>query len=348
MSDALLNALAEALAGVVASIDASDEEELDPDIAVRWLEDAGAVLDRLSPAGRTRLARLFRDAAARQPAGPARSALLRVPEGFGLDDDQHERYCDEIEHLVRRLTALARDADPAAPVPTCPGWTVADLVRHHGTTHRWAAHTVRIRAAERVWARDVPLDLPDDPSGLPDWLARAADASLAVLRKADPDTPMWSCGADQRVAHYPRRLLFEAVVHLADAELALGADPVIEPGTAADGIEEFLENLPLLPHLAGPVAELPAGSLLLSARDSGAVWTISFGPDGFAWTPNRPAGPPVSHDHPSAADRPAAEVTADAADLLLLVYGRRAPGDPGITVTGDRPLLAAWRAATAF
>ncbi|MFJ3930631.1 maleylpyruvate isomerase family mycothiol-dependent enzyme [Streptomyces sp. NPDC090029] len=334
MSDALLHALAEALADMVVSIDTCDDGELDPDTAVAWLEGTGAVLDRLPPADRRTLARLLRAAADRRPPGRERQALLRVPDGLGLDDDQHELYCDAVEDLVGSLVRLARDADPATPVPARPGRTLADLVRHHGTTHRWVAHTVRIRAAERVWAHEVPADLPDDPAGYPDWLVRSADASLSVLRKADPDTPMWSQGADQRIAHYPRRLLFEALVHLSDVQAALSEEPHIGPATAADGIAEFLENLPHAPHLAQPLAALPVGSVGLTARDTGAAWTVRFGPGGLRWTAC--AGP---------AD---VQVEAPAATLLLLVYGRRRPGDPEVSVRGDRAVLDAWLAATAL
>lgn len=334
MSDALLNALAEALAEVVTLIDTCDDDVLDPDTAVKWLESTGFHLDRLSPGDRRELAALLRRAAARHPEGGYREDLLRVPDGFGLDDDQHELYCDAVEHLVAEFVEAVRDADPAAPVPTCPGWTIADLVRHHGTTHRWTDHVVRTRATERVCARDVVLDLPDAPSAYPQWMADSAEASVRTLRKVDPDQPMWSYGADQRVAFYPRRLLFEAVVHLADAQLTLGREPRVGPGTAADGIEEFLENLPSYSWITERVTALGKGSVGLVARDTGAAWTITFDAAGICWTRN--AAP---------AD---VRIDADAADLLLLVYGRRRPEPDRFTVTGRPALLDAWVAATAF
>ncbi|MDQ0945035.1 maleylpyruvate isomerase family mycothiol-dependent enzyme [Streptomyces sp. V1I1] len=334
MSDALLNALAEALADLVTSIDTCDDDVLDPDTAVKWLETTGYLLDRLSPADRRALSLLMRRAAARQPDGAWRDDLLRIPEEFGLDDDQHELYCDAIEQLERRFVQTVRDVDPATPVPSCPGWTFADLVKHHGTTHRWMEHLVRTRAAERVWSRDVPLDLPENPAAYPQWLAGSAEVTLRTLRGIDPETPMWSHGADQRVRFFPRRLLFEAVIHLADAEIALGIEPRIAAGTAADGIEEFLENLPHYSWIADPLAALANGSVRLTATDTGAAWTISFGGGGFAWTKGDGSA--------------TAGVKATAGDLLLLVYGRLRADDARFGISGDRAILDAWLAATAL
>ncbi len=334
MSDALLNALTEALADLVTSVATCDDDVLDPDTAVRWLETTGHLLGRLSPADRSALSGLLRRTAARQPEGAWRDDLLRIPEDFGIDDDQHELYCDAVEDLVRRFVATVRDVDPATPVPTCPGWTLADLIEHHGTTHRWMEHLVRTRAAERVRSQDIPLELPDDPAAYPEWLARSAAATLHTMRGVDPEAPMWSYGADQRVRFFPRRLLFEAVVHLADAELAVGREPTVAGGTAADGVEEFLENLPHFAWLAEPVAALPAGSIRLTATDTGAGWTVFFGSGGYRWT--------------QTGQDAAVAVEGPAGDLLLLVHGRYRPDDGRFRVVGDHAVLAAWLAATAF
>ncbi len=48
--------------------------------------------------------------------------------------------------LSEAMRAFVRYADRAgleAPVPTCPDWTVLDLVAHQGMVHRWAGALVR-------------------------------------------------------------------------------------------------------------------------------------------------------------------------------------------------------------
>ena len=51
-----------------------------------------------------------------------------------------------LEGLRAALVAFTRYVDHAglrAPVPTCPDWTVRNLVAHQGMVHRWAAAIVR-------------------------------------------------------------------------------------------------------------------------------------------------------------------------------------------------------------
>ncbi|MEV7277804.1 maleylpyruvate isomerase N-terminal domain-containing protein [Streptomyces sp. NPDC093111] len=330
MSEALLSALAEAVAELATAHD--------PGADGPGLADTARLLDGLPAADRRTLDGLFRAAALRQPPGPRRERFLKVPAGLGLSGDAHLARCDRAAGYVESFVTLVRDADPATPVPSCPGWSLADLVRHHGATHRRTEHLVRTRATGRVRSADVPLDLPADPAGYPDWLAESAKRALRVLREAEPDAPVWVHGGDPHVRFYPRRLLFEAVVRLADAELALGREPApVDPATAGDGVEEFLENLPYFSWAAEPVAQLDrdGASLRLTATDTGAAWTITLGGGGFAWR-RRAEGEPT------------AGVAGTAADLLLLLHGRYAADAPRFDRSGDRTLLDAWIASTAL
>ncbi|MFF8838092.1 maleylpyruvate isomerase N-terminal domain-containing protein [Streptomyces sp. NPDC015130] len=343
MSDALLSTLAEALAELVTAVGTSDDEVLDPDTAVKWLEGTAATLSALPAADRRALDGHFRAAALRRPEGPWRDDLLKVSEGFGLTEDTHAAACAALVERVGRFVATVRDADPATPVPTCPGWTLAELTRHLGTGHRWAEHLVRTRATVRVPVRDVPLDLPQDQAAYPGWLAAGAEALAATLRAADPDAPLWSPGPEPRAGHYPRHALFEAVVHLADAQIALAgtADP-IDPGTATEGIEHHLAALPYVPSTAERIAHLDRdGDLLrLTARDTGTVWTLTLGGGGFTWRRGTEAS--------AARTEPTASVTGDSGDLLLLLHRRHAADAPRFDRTGDVTLLDAWLTATAL
>lgn len=276
----------------------------------------------------------------------------------------HGRYCAELATEVARFIDVVCEADPALPVPTCPGWTIADLIHHHGTTHRWVEHIVRHRATERVRTRDLAIDAPVDHAAFRPWLRRGADRLLSTLRATDPDAPMWTVGVDRRARFWPRRVLHEAVVHRADAELALRRRPDVDRETAIDGIHEFLGNLPCLVSIMKRICDLgrDGGSLRLHAPDAGIEWLVALRPDGFTcqWSPaagsittdttptpgptETAAGSVVS----TAPDRSSVTVAAPAARLLLLVYGRLRPSDPGLRVSGDGDLLVAWLHASAF
>ncbi|SED84812.1 maleylpyruvate isomerase N-terminal domain-containing protein [Streptomyces sp. TLI_105] len=351
MSDALLSALAESLAELVTAVETSDDEVLDPDTAVKWLESTGHTLRALGPADRRALDGLFRETALRRPPGPWREELLKVSEGFGLTEDAHAETCEAALDHARRFAATVRDADPATPVPTCPGWTLADLTRHLGTVHHWAEHLVRTRPAARVLAHDVPLDLPADPAAYADRLAAAAERFAATAREADPDAPVWSPGADPHVRHYPRHVLFETLVHLADAELAVaGTTGPLDPGTAADALDHFLGNAPYVPWIAEPLAHLDRdGAVLrLGARDTGTVWTLVLGGGGFTWSRESQESRANRESRGSGAAEPTASVEADTGELLLLLHRRYDADDPRFSHSGDRDLLDDWLAATAL
>ncbi|HEX4818519.1 MAG TPA: maleylpyruvate isomerase family mycothiol-dependent enzyme [Nonomuraea sp.] len=242
-------------------------------------------------------------------------------------------YESRIETEAARLAELA--ADPSVPVPTCPGWTIAELVTHVGRTHRWATHVLRHRMQERIWSRQVPDGLPEGASGDAEWLLAGAGELLRTLRQTDPDLAVWTWGPDRRASWWPPRMLFELVIHRADAELAHGLDPVVPAGTAAEGVEEFLHNLPYAAWVTRPLAELGAegATIHLHAEDADGEWTISQGPAGrISWARGHAKGD--------------AAVRGPVSDLLLLLYGRRSPDT--LTVYGDRALLTRWLTAAAF
>jgi uncharacterized protein (TIGR03083 family) len=125
---------------------------------------------------------------------------------------EDEDYCDAAETEAGRFAEVIRGTDPALPVPTCPGWTMADLIKHHGTSQRRVAYVVRHRSQQPVWSKDVKTGLPDDPASYPAWFAAGTGSLVTTLRAADPYTPMWTNGADQHVRYWARRILFDTFI----------------------------------------------------------------------------------------------------------------------------------------
>lgn len=194
----------------------------------------------------------------------------------------HQRFCDLASAEIARFAEVIQGADPSTPVPTCGRWTLADLVQHLAQIHRWAAGMVAELSRTRHSRRKADLPLPADPATWSDWVAEAETLLVPVLRAADPEARMWAWGPDKHVRFWSRRMVHETAVHRVDAELALGITPQVDPAVAADGVEEFLENLPR--------------SRERVARGSSCGWWPTTGPTGGRSPGSRPAlrGPAAS------------------------------------------------------
>jgi uncharacterized protein (TIGR03083 family) len=232
-----------------------------------------------------------------------------------------------LDRLRREGDALlhAAGADPAADVPTCPGWSVTDLVEHVGGIYRYVAR--QARTAEQV---------PEQPSPARDPLAATADALselLIVLAETDPSAQAWNWDRNSPnvAAFWPRRMALETVVHRFDAQFATGAPPPtpIDAELACDGIDEALTRF--VARRRGRSKEGITGTVHLHATDAPptipAEWTVEFGPAGSTV---------VRHVHAKAD----AALRGPAGDLLLAVWGRPATLDR----FGDESLIAAVRA----
>ncbi|WP_329303503.1 maleylpyruvate isomerase family mycothiol-dependent enzyme [Streptomyces sp. NBC_00659] len=262
-----------------------------------------------------------------------------------MPSDSRERGATPVDHRAAitaetaRFVAALKNADPATEVPSCPGWTLADLVRHTGSVQRWFSALLHARVQEPPRSRDVDLRLPDRWDGYADWLAESATVAAEAFAATDPDLPMWAWGVDQHARFWARRMLFETLMHRVDAELALGLPPVIDRPSAVDGIDEFLVNLPFAASFAPRVANLrgPDRTIRFQATDGDGDWLVRLRSDGF--------GLDASGAAAGSAD---ATVRGTAADLLLLVYGRLPHEAEAITYDGDEGLLTLWFDNSAF
>lgn len=253
----------------------------------------------------------------------------------------YDTYREAIARETRRFAAVVQEADSASAVPSCPDWTLADLTRHVGALQRWFAALLTQRVQEPPRSRDVELGLPEDPRDYPGWVAAGEPAVAAVLRDTDPEAAMWAWGEDRHARFWARRMLFETLVHRVDAEQAVGLPAHIDPALAADGVDEFLVNLPYAGLFAPGVTELRGDGEMLAFRSTdtggaaGEEWRVRLDPDGFRLVER-------AHDEATVA------VHGSAADLLLLLYGRRSYQEPGYRVTGRTAVLDNWFAHTSF
>jgi uncharacterized protein (TIGR03083 family) len=253
-----------------------------------------------------------------------------------------ERYVAEIEACTAGLAEILAEYDQSLPIPTCPEWTLRQLVTHVGRAHRWAAEITRTRSDAFIPFREVPDGkLPDDRAGQRGWLRAGAALLVDAVREAGSDL-VWSFAGPAPAGFWIRRMAHETLVHRADAQLAAGSEPepLIEPEVAADAIDEWLMLLTGgLGNSGERTKTLPAGAgLHLHATDDGlggrGEWMIRHDAGGLAVEPG--------HGKADAA------LTGPAASLLLVLMRRRPVSDPAVTVYGDSAVVDGWLASTAF
>ena len=250
-----------------------------------------------------------------------------------------ERLYGEITGSAATLAGLIDGTDLTRPVPTCPEWTMRELVTHVGRAHRWATAMVTARAAKPLPFREIPGGkLPGDQRGQMDWLSAGAAGLVDAVRAAG-DAQVWTHLGLGPAGYWARRMAHETAVHRADGQIALGQRPQIDAATAADGIGEWLgflatpgtgEDPPSLGALHGKV-------LHLHVTDEGVSdgeWMIRPAQDGITVEPGHGRGDVA--------------VRGPASDMLLVLMRRFPVSDPSVEVLGDAALLDALLAETAF
>lgn len=219
---------------------------------------------------------------------------------------------DHSELLESVLTDVAAVAEvlggwAGADVSSCPGWSVADLVDHHGGVLRWAARIVQ--TGEPVAQKFTG---PREPSELADWYFASAADFVNVARTAGPDRACWTFGRPPAEAWFwTRRQALEAAIHRWDAELACGSAGDFSTGIASAGVAEVVDYLFPRQVALGRTSELSA-AVSLRATDTNARWIL---------------GPERSHE-------PSGAVEAPAAVLMLLLWGRATLDDRRVNYSG--------------
>jgi uncharacterized protein (TIGR03083 family) len=223
----------------------------------------------------------------------------------------------QLEEEVSGVVGLLAETQLDFPVPSCPGWTVADLVDHLGQTHLWAEHCVRV-GDPNLTERDAPAT---DRAALSAWYSECARVLIETLRVTDPASECWTFGLCPRTAAFWfRRQAHEAAMHRWDLGAALDRDVGYPSSLAVDGVDEVVSIF--FPRQVRLQRIAPLERSLAVRADGLGRWVLAG--DGTARTVG-----PVD-----------AEVSGPPEALVLLLWGRIRLDDPRIQLTGDQGAAA--------
>jgi uncharacterized protein (TIGR03083 family) len=247
------------------------------------------------------------------------------------------------EHLAaldaegRRLAEVAAATAWDAAVPSCPGWTVRDVVTHVGGVHRWATAIVggALIQPDPVTYAAVGSGPPDGE--LLDWFCSGHAVLVQTLRNADPVVACWFfLPAPSPLAFWARRQAHETAIHRVDVELAAGAGVRrCDDAFALDGLDELLYAFAMRRRRGGVTADPPK---IIEVRPAGVPGSrVRIGPSGVDTSD---LGQPGPADADTASMH--CTVSGSAHDLYLWAWHRPSL----VTVDGDRTVLADWARMT--
>lgn len=238
-----------------------------------------------------------------------------------------EQFLESIKQDANRFVAAARKGLDAA-VPTCPGWTVLDLLIHTGVIHRRKEQVVMKGLTDRETEVEKPTENQID------WFEEGVELMLSALRSGKAGDPAWTWHEpDQTVGFWYRRMAHEMLIHRVDAELAYGGVSDIDPVISEDGIDEALDIF-----IAGypPWATLETGKSVIKLSTPDRNWFLRTGT--FSGTTKSgkvlDKFPTVLLD-PDASEWDC-EISGSPAALNLWLWGRGSVTD--LVVTGDSEL----------
>ena len=220
------------------------------------------------------------------------------------------------------------------PVPTCPGWDVAEVVRHTGSVfnHKVACIQIGRQPEKGEWQAAPPTG-----SDLVDWYRAALAAIVQRLRSLSPSAPAYTWyPPEQDVAFWQRRMAQEAVVHRVDAETAAGQVLPVADDLAVDGVDEVLDVF--LRH-GFSTKEAAADPDLDLSRHADRSVLVRTGP--HAWHVAVAYGEPEQVVLTRTGSPAQATVSGEPSELLLWLWGRRP--DSAVAIAGDPAAAAALR-----
>jgi uncharacterized protein (TIGR03083 family) len=241
---------------------------------------------------------------------------------------------------IAARTAAQRESAPA--VPSCPGWTMTDLILHLGTAQRVVSHLIdrRIQQPPRPAELTAWVNLPDEwaawlppnraprgdavPPVLLDWFRKGAADLEERLLLTDPDEPVWSWSGDYTAGFWQRMQAIEAAVYRWDAQKALAMAEPLDSALATDAIAQHFEVMAPMRRATAQAAPGQGERFLFRRTDGPQSWPVRFDSETIQ------LGSDGDRDYDI-------EIAGRASDLALFLWHR--PVNNQLDILGDTRML---------
>lgn len=234
-----------------------------------------------------------------------------------------DRLIEQLEQQGELLARSAEGAALAAPVPSCPGWTIASALGHTAKVHRTVSSILHGGDPKAF-----SYQRPEEDKLLAEYRASLAELVTALRRAPDNLSVYTFWPARSSRQFWARRQAHETAIHAVDVQLAAGygvAD--LEPDFAADGVDELVMNMAI--EQFRPTDLERSYTVAITPLDANIAWTVRVAPDGVS-------------AHRGAEDGADLNVLGLSSDLYRWVWNRAA--DHEVSLRGELSLADRWHA----
>lgn len=238
-------------------------------------------------------------------------------------------HAELVDALRREGEALGAVKLVDVDVPTCPDWSLPELVHHVGGVHRW--QRAQLLADDPSALASIDRSERPPLNALGGWYRSGLASLLDTIAEVGPDrlTPSWF--GPRPASFWVRRAAHETAIHRWDAEAATANPRPLAQDLAVDALDELFEVVSVgkFDPSAWNDAEV---TIHLHATDVDGEWLIRLSSDGLE----------MSHTH----DKGDVAARGPISDLALMMVGRVPAAR--LELFGDAGVLDRWFRSVRF
>ena len=173
---------------------------------------------------------------------------------------------ERIRHSSETMLSLYSPDTAVLPVPSCPAWTLRDLVLHLADVHHFWALTILEADPSKTLDFEAAYTEGDDIIA---WARSCTDELVAALRAKPYDSPCQVWWAEPAIAGaVGEHQVYEAALHCWDAQSTVMTPPALDRDICLAGIPEWIAvRVPWMADIDLPL-------ITFEATDAPGSWNL--------------------------------------------------------------------------